>query len=264
MATISLAGTDRCYECAPGDTLLRAALRARIGLSYECNAGSCGTCKLELVVGEVDDLYLQAPGIKQRDRDRSRRLACQSVPRGDCTIKSRVAEMYVPRHCPQRRSARLVTTREITHDIREFDLRADGPADFLAGQYAMLRLPAQDLERAYSMSNNANRNGTWKFMIRRTATGAMSPALFELAPGSIVELDGPYGLAYLREDSSRDIVCIAGGSGIAPMVAILDAAASHEHVRELGAWLFYGGRSPADVPAIADLLADAKNVPGTA
>jgi len=255
VATISLAGGERRFECAPGDTLLRAGLRAGIGLSYECNAGSCGTCKVDLVSGEVDDLYPEAPGIKPRDRDRGRRLACQSVPRGDCSIKSRIADSYLTPNPPRRRTARLEASRDITHDIREFAFRADGPAAFLAGQYAMLVLPGAPAPRAYSMSNTANDEGLWKFMIRRTPTGVVSRSLFDLAPGAEVELDGPFGLAYLREDSPRDIVCIAGGSGIAPMASILDAAAAHEHVRHLGAWLFYGGRGPADVPAIADLLA---------
>jgi toluene monooxygenase electron transfer component len=92
-------------------------------------------------------------------------------------------------------------------------------------------------------------------MIRRTPEGKVSNALFELAPGSGIELDGPYGLAYLREDSKRDIVCVAGGSGIAPMVSILDGARDSDSVRHVGAWLFYGGRGPSDVPAIDRILA---------
>ncbi len=254
MAIVSLAGNAQRYACADGDTILRAGLRAGIGLSYECNAGSCGTCKIELVSGELDDLYPGAPGIKQRDRDRGRRLACQSVPRGDCTIKSRVDDRYLTPFPPQRTPARLESTRDVTHDLREFVFRVDGRAQFLAGQYAMLALPGAAAPRAYSMSNTANPEGLWKFMIRRTPAGVISRSLFELQRGSAVELDGPFGLAYLREDSPRDIVCIAGGSGIAPMVAILDAAAMHETVRHRGAWLFYGGRGPADVPSITDLL----------
>lgn len=252
--TIRIAGSDAGYTNSAGDTLLRAGLRAGIGLSYECNAGSCGTCKIDLVSGEVADLWPEAPGIKQRDRDRGRRLACQSVPRGECTIKTRVAELYVPKHRPLRMAARLEATREITHDIREFSFRAEPTAHFRAGQYAMLTLPGASAPRAYSMSNTSNDDGLWQFMIRRTPTGAVSNALFELSPGASVELDGPFGLAYLREDSERDIVCIAGGSGIAPMVSILDAAAAHEQARHLGAWLFYGGRGPADVPAISKVL----------
>ena len=178
------------------------------------------------------------------------------MPRGDCTIKSRIAESYLHaaiRRVAGRRGSRPAATSPTTSASSAF--RADGPAAFLAGQYAMLVLPGAPAPRAYSMSNTANGEGLWKFMIRRTPTGRVSRTLFDLAPGSAVELDGPFGLAYLREDSPRDIVCIAGGSGIAPMASILDAAAAHEHVRHLGAWLFYGGRGPADVPAIADLLA---------
>ena len=251
---IHIAGSQASYACAAGDTLLRAGLRAGIGLSYECNAGSCGTCKIDLVSGELDDLWPEAPGIRQRDRDRGRRLACQSVPRGDCTIKTRVAELYVAKHRPLRMTAKLEGTRQITHDIREFSFHAEAAAHFRAGQYAMLTLPGAPVPRAYSMSNTPNNDGRWQFMIRRTPAGSMSNALFGLAPGAAVELDGPFGLAYLREDSERDIVCIAGGSGIAPMVSILDAAAAHEQVRHLGAWLFYGGRGPADVPAISRVL----------
>ena len=252
-STVHLAGSDTTYSCAPGDTLLRAGLRAGLGLSYECNAGSCGTCKIDLVAGEVCDLWPEAPGIKPRDRERGRRLACQSVPLGDCTIKSRVAEVYVPVHRPQRQSVWLTGARDITHDMREFSLRALTPATFRAGQYAMLHLAGMP-PRAYSMSNTANADGLWQFMVRRTPNGVVSNALFALPPGSALELDGPYGLAWLREDGPRDIVCIAGGSGIAPMVAILDAAAMHDEVRQRAAWLFYGGRGPADVQAIADLL----------
>jgi toluene monooxygenase electron transfer component len=250
---IQIAGSDRSFSCEPGDTLLRAGLRAGLGLSYECNAGACGTCKIDLVSGEVEDLYPEATGIKQRDRDRGRRLACQSAPRGDCTIKTRVADEYVPRHAPARCQAVLESTRDITHDIREFSFHTATPARFLPGQYAMLML--QDgVQRAYSMSNTANEDGVWQFMIRRTETGRVSNALFGLSAGATVDIDGAYGLAYLREDSERDIVCIAGGSGIAPVVSILDGAAQHEHARQLGAWLFYGGRGPRDVPAIDQVL----------
>lgn len=253
--TVSLAGTEASYACTPGDTLLAAGLRAGLGLAYECNAGSCGSCKVELVSGELDDLYPEAPGIKQRDRDRGRRLACQSVPRGDCSIKTRLHDTYVTRYRPQRGSAVLQGTRVITHDIFEFSFRSDDvPAHFQPGQYAMLQVPGSPSPRAYSMSNNSNDQGLWQFMIRRTPQGLISNALFGLQPGTRIGFDGPYGTAYLREDGERDIVCVAGGSGIAPMVSILDAAARLEAMQGRSAWFFYGGRGPADVPQIGGLL----------
>ncbi|MBP8267532.1 MAG: 2Fe-2S iron-sulfur cluster binding domain-containing protein, partial [Zoogloea sp.] len=60
------------FEQHEGDTLLRAALRAGIGLSYECNSGGCGGCKFELLQGEVETLWADAPGLSERDRRRGR------------------------------------------------------------------------------------------------------------------------------------------------------------------------------------------------
>jgi len=252
---IAVAGSDVSYSCESADTLLRSGLRGGIGLSYECNAGSCGTCKIEVLEGEVEDLWPQAPGLSEKDRQRGRRLACQSVPQSDCTIKSRLADQYIARHAPTRQWARLTDVRSVTHDIGEFTFKTEGAALFQCGQYAMVRLPGTRGPRAYSMSNTSNSDGVWKFMIRRTPTGAVSNALFQLPVDSHIELDGPYGLAYLREESPRDIVCVAGGSGIAPMVSILDGARDTDSLRKVGAWLFYGGRGPSDVPAIDTILA---------
>lgn len=256
---ITLAGNGQDYVCEPGDTLLRAALRAGIGLAYECNAGACGSCKVDLIEGELEDLFPQASGLRPRDRERGKRLACQVVPRGDCTIKGRVAPDYKSRHLPLRRLAVLERVRDITHDIREFVLRAPGPGHFLPGQYAMLQLAGIGGPRAYSMSNTPNDEGLWHFMIRRTEAGVVSNALFALEPGARIELDGPYGLAWLREDGAREIVCVAGGSGIAPMAAILDAAAGGPHTRGRDAWFFFGGRGPRDIPAPGQVLRVARS-----
>jgi toluene monooxygenase electron transfer component len=75
--------TGETYSCAGDDTLLRAALRAGRGFPYECNSGSCGTCKVELVEGEIHTLRPDAPGLAERDRAKNRVLACQAEPRGD-------------------------------------------------------------------------------------------------------------------------------------------------------------------------------------
>ena len=82
---IRLAGADVEFACAPGDTLLRAAQRAGLGFPYECNVGSCGNCKFELVDGEVANA-------------RQRHLGCQSQPQGDCVVKLRTMARYVPPH----------------------------------------------------------------------------------------------------------------------------------------------------------------------
>ena len=231
---------------AAGDSILRAALRAGVGLAYECNSGGCGGCKFELLDGEIETLWPEAPGLSERDRKRGRHLACQCRACGDVTIAAPSAAEYVPQRTPRRQKARLAGTRDITHDIREFRFVADDSADFLPGQYAMLDLPGIEGSRAYSMANTGNGQREWHFQIRRVPHGQGTHSLFDrLAVGDEIGLDGPYGVAYLRTDAPRDIVCVAGGSGLAPMISIARGVAEAGLDRTVH--FFYGARTPRDV-----------------
>ena len=252
---IRLAGSERSYVNPAGDNLLRAGLRAGVGLPYECNAGGCGSCKFDLLSGEVMELWPEAPGLSTKDRARGRRLACQCVPLSDCQIKIRADECFVPSVPPERFTAVYVGSNQVTRDIREFRFRGPRPANFLPGQYALLDLPGAGQLRAYSMSNQPNEAGDWDFMVRQVPQGRVSALLFEsLSAGTEIQIDGPLGLAHLRKDSVRSVVCIAGGSGLAPTRSIVDAATAQPHVAGQEIWLFYGGRGPEDMPAFDGLL----------
>lgn len=234
------------FPVAVGDTVLTAALRAGIGFPHECCAGGCGACRFELVEGSLDELWPNAPGLSARDRARGRKLACQSVPLEDCVVKARSSAEYVPPIRPERRQLTLEGTSDITADLREFRFRADSAARFLPGQFALLSMDSVDRPRAYSMSNLPNADGHWQFMIRRVPGGRASGFLFDaLRPGDSVALDGPYGGAWFRDDSPRDIVCIAGGSGLAPALSVARAAAGSARRRSVH--FYYGARTPADV-----------------
>lgn len=235
-------------EQQAGDTILRAALRAGQGFSYECNSGGCGGCKFELVEGEVETLWADAPGLTERDRKRGRRLACQCRAVGDIRIKATTAPEYAPKILPKRQRARLIGTRDITHDIREFRFRSEDDAEFLPGQFAMLDLPGLDSSRAYSLSNTSNEKREWHFQIRRVLHGHGTHQLFEkMAEGDEIGLDGPYGVAYLRTESPRDLVCVAGGSGLAPMISLTRGAVEAGLLADRKLYFFYGARTPRDV-----------------
>lgn len=245
---VEIAGAPEKYECPADDTLLRAGLRAGLGLPYECNVGSCGTCKVELVGGSVESAWPQAPGLSDRDRAKNRVLACQSRATANCTIKVRVADQYKSLHRPRRFGATLAGIRDLTHDIREFRFQAADPVRFLPGQYALLSLPGVSGQRAYSMSNIAAGDRVWEFLIKRVPTGKGTAVLFDrLAVGEQITIDGPYGLAYLRTQSPRDIVCIAGGSGLSPVVSIARGVAAEPTMAARKLHFFYGGRGPEDV-----------------
>jgi toluene monooxygenase electron transfer component len=234
------------FECAYDDVLLRAGLRVSLPLAYECNAGGCGNCKFELLKGVVDDLWPSAPGLSPRDRGRGRRLACQSRPLSDCRIKMVGRGEATAAPVPARHTAKLVGIENLTHDMREFRFQTWTPAQFLPGQYALLSL-GDGAPRAYSMSNVSNDIGEWHFIIRRVPGGAVSSLLFGLAVGAQVALDGPYGKAFLRPEIERSVVCIAGGSGLSPMIGIARGLDQLSLPPERTVDFFYGGRSAEDI-----------------
>ena len=243
--TIRITPGGPSFGCESGDVLLRAAQRAGVGFPYECNVGSCGTCKFELVEGEVAMNWEQAPGWTDKDRQRRRFLGCQARPLGDCTIKLRPDSRYAPRHRPLRVGAVLAARRAITHDIDEFSFELDAPQLFEPGQYALLQLPGVAGARAYSMSNVAGDGTVWEFQVRRVGHG--SRVLFEQHNGARLEIDGPYGMAWLRREAPRDILCLAGGSGLAPMISIARGASSEPALAGREFHFLYGARTPADI-----------------
>ena len=231
---------------ADEDTLLRGALRAGVGFPHDCSVGGCGTCRFDLVSGEMETLWAEAPGLSERDRRRGRRLACQSRPLGDCTIRVRPADEYRPVVPPRRMSAVLRRRTAITADIAEFVFETDAPATFVAGQYALFRPPGVEGVRAYSMSNLPNDDREWRFVVRRVPGGRGSAAMFDdVAVGDALPLDGPHGHAHFRAEAPRDVVCIAGGSGIGPIVSIARAAVLAPEPRRV--FVFEGARTRADL-----------------
>jgi toluene monooxygenase electron transfer component len=248
MFKIEVADSPYVFECAPNDTLTRAGQRAGLGIPYECNVGSCGTCKLELLSGTVESNWPEAPALTERDRARGRILGCQSRPTSDCKVKARILDQYQPACRPQPFDATLTSVRELTPDLREFCFKLDKHVEFKPGQYALLYFPGVAGPRAYSMSNISQGTGRWDFQIKKVPDGAGTTALFErLQPGDTLRIDGPYGMAYLRTDSPRDIVCIAGGSGLAPVLSIARGMAANPAMATRKLHFFYGGRRPEDI-----------------
>lgn len=247
---------ERTFECADDDTLLRAALRAGLGFPYACNVGSCGNCRFQLIEGEVEHARKDPPAWSERDLKRARYLGCQALPHGDCRIKLRLDEMYVPQHKPIRTPAKLTDKIPLTHDITEFVFALEKPSEFLPGQYALIEVPGVEGGRAYSMCNVSGRDGEWRFQIKRVPGGAATTSLFDqVSSGDTVNVDGPYGTAYLREEAPRDILCLAGGSGLSPVMSIARAAMSSEKLQGRRLDFIYGGRQVRDICG-GDMLAE--------
>jgi toluene monooxygenase electron transfer component len=155
----------------------------------------------------------------------------------------------VPVHRPAKFRATLAKTRDLTHDLREFTFKAaPGAPGFLPGQYALFYLPGLDAPRTYSMSNTDHGSGEWEFIVKRNPAGVGTNTLFDKIPvGTEITLDGPYGLAYLRADSPRDIILIGGGSGLAPVLSLARGAANEPRLAGRKIHAYYGARGERDL-----------------
>ncbi len=247
MPHITIPATNTTFDCND-DTIMRAAARNGLGFPYECNVGSCGNCKFELLEGEVEHLRKDPPGWSERDLQRKRYLGCQAKPLTDCKIKLNLRDHYKSHYLPKKTVGTLAAIEDITHDIREFRFKLATPNPFLPGQYGLIAAHGVEGARAYSMSNVTTTGEEWHFQIRKVPNGACTGALFDhLKVGDTVGLDGPYGMAWLREDAPRDVVLLGGGSGLSPMVSLARAATASEKLAGRKIHFFYGGRTPRDI-----------------
>ncbi len=191
--------------------------------------GSCGTCKMTLVEGEVETLFPAAPAISPRDARRARILACQSTATSDVVIKPTWVEAAPRDGLGTRRQAAVLTAREeLGPAIFRLQFRVDRPVEFREGQHAVIDLGA-GLRRCYSMSNRPGSTAV-EFIMKRYRGRPGSEAVSDLAVGAKVILEMPYGDMWIR-DSGTPVCLVAGGTGIAPILGMLHRLADEQDPR---------------------------------
>jgi toluene monooxygenase electron transfer component len=226
---VAVAGTDTCFEVVEGERILTAAMRAGVWMPFECGWGSCGTCKMTLVEGEVETLFPAAPAISPRDARRARILACQSTATSDVVIKPTWVEAAPRDGLGTRRQAAVLTAREeLGPAIFRLQFRVDRPVEFREGQHAVIDLGA-GLRRCYSMSNRPGSTAV-EFIMKRYRGRPGSEAVSDLAVGAQVILEMPYGDMWIR-DSGTPVCLVAGGTGIAPILGMLHRLADEQDPR---------------------------------
>lgn len=214
------------FQCQPGETLLSAALAAGIDMPYECASGGCGSCRARLLQGQVRSLWPDAPGLSNKDRLKGDRiLCCQSVAQTDCVVQVRAGTSVTPVR-PTWLQTRVKSLRMLNHDVMHLVLSVEPEMHFLPGQFVLFDLPNGIGRRAYSMSNANAQDGCLEFLIKRKPQGAAGSYLFEtLRLNDTLAVDGPYGRSWLRQErTDQDLVLLAGGSGLAPVWSIAQAA----------------------------------------
>lgn len=243
---VAVEGERQTAAAAAGDTVLDVLLAANIGFSYSCQSGNCGTCKCELLSGEIVEMEHSEHALTAAERARGVVLACRSQVWGDVVVRRLAAEEFIV-HPSRVMQCRVVTLIPLTHDIVGLRMKIEngGPFTFSAGQYARLELPsAPGVVRDYSMANCPG-DAMLEFYVRILPQGQVSRALAQLRVGDLVRVSGPLGTSYLRAQHPGPLLAIAGGSGLAPVRSIVDSALANGESREMH--VYFGARSARDV-----------------
>jgi len=235
------------FECEPGEKILHAGLRSGFELSYECGTGTCGTCKATLVSGRVESEWPEAPGGRYL-KSPAELLMCQCLARDDCALEVgvlRTREAGAP--LPGALGGHVRGWRRLTHDVAAFDVTLDRPLDFDAGQFALLSVPGIAGARAYSMVNFERAARRLSFVVKKKPGGTVSEWLFgDGVEGTRLGLFAPVGHATFHPGLPKHVLCIAGGSGIAGMMSILQCAGEAGHFAGWDGHVFFGVRSARD------------------
>ena len=242
---IVLEGHDEPIPVEAGDTILASLLRAGVAFPFSCQSGNCGTCKCELVSGDVLDLEYSEHALAPEERARGVILACRTQVWDDTVVRRIDAEELVV-HPSRVMRCRVLELDELTHDIKGVRLavEAGGPMRFSAGQYAEVEF-APGLSRHYSMASTPE-EPELVFHVRHLPGGRTSGYVAtQLKVGDRVKVSGPLGISYLREQHRGPVLLVAGGSGLAPMQSILATLLERGH--EAPVTLYFGARSERDV-----------------
>ncbi len=242
---------------APGDNLLKAALNQGLAWPHNCRVGSCGQCRARLVSGKIKPLNDFSYVLNKEELDAGMILACQCALRGDVEVEVALDQPATALSQPRTVAGVIARTRPLTHDILEVRIRLDEamPA-YLAGQYAELSVPGViDTPRSYSFASAPENEeaGHVSFHIRHVFEGEMTSWLHGgQREGERVSVTGPFGSFWLRE-STAPMLCIAGGSGMAPIKALLEQVSRQGFQRKVT--YVFGARTREDLYCLDQMRA---------
>ncbi|MGN6460903.1 MAG: FAD-binding oxidoreductase [Pseudolabrys sp.] len=245
-------GERKRFEAPSDKPILAAAKSAGIALASDCEIGDCQTCKAHLKSGSVEFDELAFITLDDDEIEGGAVLTCVSMAQEDVEIEL----PYVRGHLiPEKKYAMKVTAVE-TLSPTTARLRGELPRNatfaFHPGQYVNIHVPGSGALRSYSMASDPAQPNNLEFHIRLLPDGQMSNFMRRGdIVGSSVDIAGPKGVFYLREGDDP-VVMIAGGTGLAPMVSMLQAIARSDRTK-LPILLCFGVNRPDDLYGIEQL-----------
>lgn len=215
----------KVFEVKHKELLLMSAIQQEIDYPHNCRVGTCGTCKTKLLSGKIRPLvdFALSP-LTNEELAQGYVLACQSMVNSDLRIDVSIGNHVT---IPYRRvSGRVSSWRRLPGQVIDVRVRLDEPLPFMAGQYCQLAESGSFTRRNYSFCDlppDPEGEGAEEvgFLVKYIPGGKLSGWLNEMnRTGTKMWLHGPQGRTGL-EDEDSDAICIAGGTGLAPIASIL-------------------------------------------
>jgi len=242
---VTLSPSGEQFEIEADESILDGALRAGINLPHSCKAGRCASCRASLLQGSIRYPRGRPVGLSAEEERDGYVLLCQARADGPVVVEPRriqtVTDVQI-RSLP----CRVQRMRRLAPDVMGLWLRlpAVEPFAWHAGQYVDVMLSG-GRRRSFSLANPPHDAELLELHVRRSGRGEFTSQVFgSMTEGTLLRIEGPLGQLAYRKGTGR-VVLVAGGTGYAPMKAIL------RHVLEQGirrpVTLFWGVREAADL-----------------
>jgi CDP-4-dehydro-6-deoxyglucose reductase len=245
---ITIKPSDHSFACPDGSTVLEAAMAADLMLPYGCRNGACGTCKGKVLAGEVDYGAHQASTLTDAEKAQSLALFCCAKPKTDLVIEvkevRRAGDLQIKR-LPCRIEAIALAAPDVA--IVRLKLPANDRLQFLPGQYVDFLLK-DGKRRSFSLATAPHDDALLELHIRHVPGGFFTDQLFKEFKGrEILRFEGPLGSFFLREESDKPIIFVAGGTGFAPIKGIIEHALHRGIDATRPMVLYWGARAKRDL-----------------
>lgn len=222
---VTLQPSGHTFSVAAESTVLEAALDAGFNLPYGCKNGACGACKGKVLEGKVDYGGAQDHALTPEDRTAGMALFCCAKPLSDLTLE--VREVGAARDIPVKiLPCRIQKLARVAEDVMVISLKlpTNERLQFLAGQYIEFLLK-DDKRRAFSLASAPHADELLEIHVRRIPGGNFTEHVFtQMKEKDIMRIEGPLGSFFLREESDKPIILIAGGTGFAPIKGLIEHA----------------------------------------
>ncbi|MGO2355281.1 MAG: anthranilate 1,2-dioxygenase electron transfer component AntC [Marinomonas foliarum] len=214
------------FEAKHNEILLDAAFRNGLTLPVDCREGVCGTCKGLCESGKYEQDYVDEDALSESDLNARHILSCQTHILSPSSFYYDIDSTLCSKNQLRQFQAQITDIEQVADSSANLHLEVmnqDINLDYLAGQYARIKVPNDDVWRSYSFAtSSSSETNHLQFLIRLLPQGAMSDYVRDRCKiGDTLTLEAPMGSFYLREIQRRQIF-IAGGTGLSAFLAMLD------------------------------------------